>query len=98
MRFASAYFDSHKEELSNIGNFDALTRYLDQAELESKFLEFAKRKDGISPSSKEWAIDRKYIMTQLRALVGRYSKLGDNAYYHLVLEIDDCFNAALGSL
>lgn len=98
MRFASAYFDSHKEELSNIGNFDALTRYLDQAELESKFLEFAKRKDGISPSSKEWAIDRKYIMTQLRALVGRYSKLGDNAYYHLVLEIDDCFNAALDSL
>ena len=34
-------------------------------------------------------------MTQVRALVGRYSQLGDNAYYHLFLQIDKAFNAAL---
>ena len=33
-------------------------------------------------------------MTQGRALVGRYSPLGDNAYYHLFLKTDDCFKAA----
>ncbi|MDD7490621.1 MAG: S41 family peptidase [Bacteroides sp.] len=98
MRFASAYFDDHKDELSAIDDFDELIRYLDGAYLESKFLDFAKRKDGIAPSSAEWAVDRKYVMTQLRALVGRYSKLGDNAYYHLFLDIDDCFNAALDKM
>ena len=39
--------------------------------------------------------DGKYLMTQVRALVGRYSQLGDNAYYHLFLQIDKAFNAAL---
>ena len=33
-------------------------------------------------------------MTQVRALVGRYSPLGDNAYYHLFLKTDDAFKAA----
>ena len=34
-------------------------------------------------------------MTQVQALVGRYSKLGDNAFYHLYLQIDDTFKKAM---
>ena len=94
MRFASAYFDSHKKELSSIDSFDELISYLDNAGLEARFLDFAKKKDGIAPAPEEWRKERKYLMSQVRALVGRYSKLGDNAYYHLFLDIDDCFNIA----
>lgn len=94
MRFASAYFDSHKKELSSIDSFDGLISYLDNAGLEALFLDFAKKKDGIAPAPEEWRKERKYLMSQVRALVGRYSKLGDNAYYHLLLDIDDCFNIA----
>jgi hypothetical protein len=35
------------------------------------------------------------MMTQVQALVGRYSKLGDKAYYHLFLQIDETFKAAM---
>lgn len=95
MRFASAFFDTHKAELSPIDDYDKLMAYLDGAALERKFLDFARSKDGLVPSPQEWKSDRQYIMTQVRALVGRYSKLGDNAYYHLFLKTDDTFEAAM---
>ncbi len=95
MRFASYCFDSDKKILSSISDYDELLSYLDSASLESRFLRYAKEKDGIVPSSGEWEVDRQYLMTQVRALVGRYSKLGDAAYYHLYLSIDETFRRSL---
>ena len=96
MRFASDYFDKHKGELSSIDDYDALLKYLDSSSIESRFLAFAKAKDGLAPSSDaEWAETKVYLMPQVKALVGRYSKLGDNAFYHLYLEVDDTFAEAM---
>lgn len=95
MRFASAYFDAHKEELASIDDYEKLSLYLKNANLEQNFLKFVKEKDGLTPKASEWAIDKKYLMTQIEALVGRYSKLGDNAYYHLFLQTDDIYKAAI---
>lgn len=95
MRFASSFFDSHRESLSAIEDYDKLLAYLDGAGLERMFLDYAKEKDGLLPSAQEWGIEKQYMMTQVRALVGRYSKLGDNAFYHLYLDIDDTVKAAL---
>ena len=96
MRFASAYFDAHKAELQNIEDYDALVSYLNNSSLESRFLEFARTKDGLVPES-EWKQERQYMMTQVKALVGRYSKLSDKAFYHIYLSIDDVFNAAMAN-
>ena len=96
MRFSSAYFDSHKAELQAIDDYAALLRYLDRSGLDRKFLEFARVKDGFVPKKGEWEESESYMMTQIKALVGRYSKLGDNAFYHLYLQIDDVFAAAIG--
>ena len=96
MRFASDYFDKHKAELSAIDDYDDLLKYLESSSIESRFLAFAKAKDGLSPASDdEWAETRPYLMPQVKALVGRYSKLGDKAYYHLFLDIDDTFEEAM---
>lgn len=95
MRFASAYFDKHKQELSGIEDYDKLLKYLDSAGLEQKFLSFAETKDKLVPTAIEWKTEKQYMMTQVRALVGRYSKLGDKAFYHLYLEIDDAVAVAL---
>ena len=97
MRFASAWFDGHKAELSRIDDFDALLSYLDRSDLERHFLAFAKNRDGLVPSQEEWTTDKQYLMTQVQALVGRYSKLGDKAYYHLFLQTDDAFKAAMAA-
>ena len=95
MRFASDFFDHHAAELSAIDDYTQLLRYLDKAQLDTKFLEFARKKDGIEPRKGEWEESRDYLMVRIKALVGRYSKLGDNAFYHLWLEIDDCYHCAM---
>jgi len=96
MRFASNYFDGHKAELQAISDYPSLISYLDKAGLEQKFLAFAAAKDGLKPSSSaEWNTEKSYMMTQVRALVGRYSKLGDDAFYHLYLDVDNVFQAAI---
>jgi carboxyl-terminal processing protease len=97
MRFASAWFDGHSAELSRIDDYDALLSYLDRAGLDRQFLAFAKSRDGLVPGREEWETDKQYIMTQVRALVGRYSRLGDKAYYHLFLQTDDAFKAAMAT-
>ena len=96
MRFASDYFDRHKAELGAIDDYNELLKYLDSSSIESRFLAFAKAKDGLAPESDaEWAETRPYLMPQVKALVGRYSKLGDRAFYHLYLEVDDTFEEAM---
>ena len=96
MRFASHYFDTHKSELTTIDSFDKLLAYLDQASLDRAFRQFASSRDGIVPASEEeWQQTVPYLMTQVRALVGRYSKLGDQAYYHLFLDYDTMIDEAL---
>ena len=95
MRFASAFFDGHRQELAAIDDYAHLLAYLDRAGLERQFLAFAKERDGIAPAGGEWETERQYIMTQVRALVGRYSRLGDKAYYHLFLQTDETFKAAM---
>lgn len=98
MRFASAWFDAHRAELQAIDSYPELVRYLEKADLERHFLAFAKAKDGLQPTAKEWAVERSYMLAQVQALVGRYSKLGDNAFYHLYLQTDEVFKAAMASL
>ena len=98
MRFASAYFDSHRAELQAIDDYDELLKYLDSISLEQRFLGFARNRDELIPTKSEWEIERTYMMTQVRALVGRYSQLGDNAFYHLYLQTDDVFKAAMAAL
>lgn len=95
MRFASAFFDTCRDRLAAIDDYDELLGFLSAADLEKKFLSFAATKDGISPEASEWNTERQYMMTQVNALVGRYSKLGDNAFYHLYLDIDDTFKVSL---
>ncbi|MCR5277682.1 MAG: S41 family peptidase [Bacteroidales bacterium] len=95
MRFASAFFDAHREELGAIDDFNALIRFLDRSDLERQFLDFAQKVDGLTPAAGGWGEDKPYLMAQVRALVGRYSKLGDNAYYHLYLPVDRDVAAAI---
>lgn len=95
MRFASAFFDKEKGRLSSIDDFGELEKYLDRAGLEQAFLNFAASRDALTPAEGEWETERPYMMTQIRALVGRYSKLGDKAFYRIYLNIDDTYKAAL---
>ena len=94
MRFASAVFDRFKPELSVIDDFGRLQSYLDSLDLEGRFLEYAANTDGVRPRQGEWAKSKDYMLPQIYALVGRYSKLDDEAFYRLYLPVDETIRAA----
>ena len=97
MRFASSMFDKYKTSLSEINDFKTLNSFLDKMDIPSKFKSYASSTDGITPTAKEWAETQEYLVPQLRALIGRYSKLGENAFYKLYLSVDTTLQKALES-
>ena len=95
MRFAQSMFDKYRGTLAGINDFDRLDKWLDEVGLASQFLEYASTVDGLKPEEGEWAETESYMMPQLKALVGRFSKLGDEAFYRFYLPIDDTIQAAM---
>lgn len=81
--------------MSGIDDFEKLSDWLEGIDLEADFLKFAADVDGIVPSAKEWEETKDYMMPQLKALVGRYSKLDDEAFYRFYMPVDDAIQAAL---
>lgn len=95
MRFANKFFFSHRGQLSSLDNYEKLVGYLDSAGLEDSFLAYVKAEIGMTPTEADWAANKQYIMTEVRALVGRYSKLGEEAFYHLYMDVDEIAKKAL---
>jgi carboxyl-terminal processing protease len=95
MRFAQSMFDKYRVSLSGIEDFKKLEIYLDSIDLESQFLEYASDVDGIVPARGEWEESRPYMLPQMKALVGRFSKLDNEAFYRFYLPIDDTIQSAL---
>jgi carboxyl-terminal processing protease len=95
VRFAQTMFDKYRGALSSINDFAVLDTYLDGIDLASQFLDYAARVDGIKPEKGEWEKSAEYMMPQLKALVGRFSKLGDEAFHRYYIPIDDTIQSAL---
>lgn len=95
MRFASSMFDKYRDRLLSIDSFEEMDRFLREVSLASQFREFALSKDGIKASEKEWKETLPYLEPQINALVARYSKLGDNAFYKYYLPVDNTVTVVL---
>ncbi len=95
MRFAQDMFDKYGKILALINDFEALDEFLDGIDMEFQFLAYARRVDGLKPNNGEWEETAPYMMPQLKALVGRFSKLDNEAFYRFYLPIDDTILAAL---
>ena len=98
VRFASSMFDKYKGSLAGITDFTVLEKYLKDINLEQQFLDYASRVDGFKPASGEWEASRDYMMPQINGLVGRFSKVGEEAFYRFYLPIDDSIRKAMESL
>ncbi|MBR3405924.1 MAG: S41 family peptidase [Bacteroidales bacterium] len=98
MRFASAVFDRHARELSAIDNYPDMDRFLKSLNFKVAFPAFARERDGIKCTEAEWDATASYLVPQLNALVARYSKLGENAFYKYYLPVDNTVEEALKTL
>ncbi|MBQ0144013.1 MAG: S41 family peptidase [Bacteroidales bacterium] len=96
MRYASYMFDRNRDRISSIENYDQLDRFLDSLNLPASFRDYASRVDGITATQKEWDDTKEYLLPQIRGLIARYSKLGENAYYKMYLDVDTTLRTAIG--
>lgn len=94
MRYASMIFDTHKATLGSIDSYPALENFLSGLNIPSSFVEYASTHDGIKAGAGEWAKTEPYMLPQLKALIARYSRLGDNAFYKFYLPVDEVVKAA----
>ena len=95
MRFAASMFDKYRGTLSEFEDFPALEHWMDKIDVEGQFLDYAASVEKLTPKQGEWEKTRPYMMPQLKALVGRYSKLDDEAFYRFYLPVDETIQAAL---
>ena len=86
--------DSHGKALGAVHDMAALDRVLDSIDLENGFLAFA-AKNKVVPKAGEWARSRSFMLTQIRALVSRYTPLGDEAFYPIYLKTDKLVQKAV---
>ena len=68
---------------------------MDAHHLDRQFLDYAAAKDGLKPGPGEWKESEEYMMVQIKALVGRYSKVGEEAFYRFYIGIDRTLQEAL---
>ena len=95
MRFASNFFDRNKSSLLKIDDFARLEKWMNDVDVEQQFLNYAAKVENLKPAAGEWEKTRWYMLPQVKALVGRYSKLQDEAFYRFYLPIDNEFQTAL---
>ena len=98
MRFAAALFDRYRARLVAIDSFQEMDRFLSGIQWKVEFPAYAKAQDGIPCTEAEWDASESYLLPQLKALVARYSQLGENAFYRYYLPVDTTVEAALKQL
>lgn len=95
LRFASSFFDAHRSELLGISSFDELEKFFVRSDMENAFLNYAMKNDGLVPSGNEWPESREYMLPSLKGLVGRYSLVGEDAFYYFYKGVDPVLVSAL---
>lgn len=88
MKFSIRMADRYRKELQAIENLAELNTLMDSMNLEREFKKYL-RDNSIRVIESQWKISEDIIMTQIRAMIGRYSKLEDEAFYPIFAEIDN---------
>ena len=95
MRFAADMFDKYRSQLREIDSYEGMDPFLKRIDVPGQFRQYALRRDGITVKDDEYADTLPYLEPQLNALVARYSKLGENAFYKYYLPVDNTVTVAL---
>ena len=75
-----------------------MDRFLSSENISGQFVRYAISVDGIGCTDAEWAQSRPYLQPEVYALVSRYSRLGENAFYKYWLPVDTTVAAALADI
>lgn len=93
-KFSSMIADLYRPSLKSIKDIGALEKLLATMNLEKRFLKYASDNKMV-PTGKQWAECKEIVITQIEALVGRYSPLDDEAFYPIMARIDNVIQKAI---
>ena len=97
-RYTIEYADRHREVLNAVQTIGDLQALLDSDKtLVDDFVRYAARK-GVAPRYGDIARSRRLIEAQLRAYIGRNTKLEDNGFYANIYPVDNVIVRAVGIL
>ena len=97
-RYTIEYADRHREALNAVQTNGDLQALLDSDKtLVDDFVRYAARK-GVAPRYGDIARSRRLIEAQLRAYIGRNTKLEDNGFYANIYPVDNVIVRAVGIL
>ncbi|MBQ0024149.1 MAG: S41 family peptidase [Bacteroidales bacterium] len=94
IKYANLMADKYRSSLRSIKDMDSLDKFLDSIHIEDGFIEYTSSL-GVVPSKADWKISGDIILIQIRALIGRYTPMGDNAFYPIYLTIDNTMKRAM---
>jgi carboxyl-terminal processing protease len=94
-RFSARMADDYRPVLNKITNLKELNKFFSEVDFEQRFLQFASS-NGVKATKQEWEESKELILNHIRAFVGRYTPLDDNAFYPILLEKDITVLTAIG--
>jgi carboxyl-terminal processing protease len=92
-RYALAYSDLHRDELSVYNRVDELADYLDSKDVLGSFRNHLVAQ-GYVPTAQDWRESRLIIRTQLKAYIAR-NFLDNEGFYPIIQAIDNTLNKAV---
>lgn len=94
IKFANKMADRHRAAMREIKDFKELNRFLDGLDLKNEFIRFTSA-SGVVPQNDDWAVSGEVILTQLRALIARYTPMDDNGFYSIFIKTDTTVQRAI---
>ena len=86
VKFANKFSDRHRTRMRTIKDMDALYAFL-QSIISKRIHRLYNKWDN--PLNLDWKISGDILMTQVKAVIGRYTPMGDDAFYPIYLENDN---------
>lgn len=87
IKYASEVLDAHTEQIAAARDMASFNRFIGGIGIEDGFLSFAAR-NKVNPGPGEWERSRDFMLTQVRALIARFTPMGDEAFYPIYQQTD----------
>ena len=94
IKYASEVLDTHTSEVAGAKDMAAFDRFIDRLGIEQGFLKFASA-NKVVPKEGEWERSKDYMLTQVKALIARYTPMGDEAFYPIYQQTDKLIQIAV---
>ena len=94
IKYANEVLDGHAGQISACRTMEGFDKFIDGMDIERGFLQFAAKNESV-PKEGEWETSKEYMLMQIKALIARYTPMGDEAFYPIYHQTDNLILTAV---